>query len=192
MHVSVVKGEVMKVRSLVLLILLIVSPSVIAQSSGAPEAQHFNISSLNTAFAVQGDFVGEYRVYPDRIEVRVTKADISISEHCPYKGRRLLSGIKFGLAVKTEDRWKIATAAPEVTLERVMNPGDTYNLGELGELYFYIPKDDSLVLSKHWLVVQMADTALDLPDEKRRQGYAYAHSRCDIFAHDKSCAKNAP
>ena len=178
----------MKVRSLALLILLIASSSVIAQNSGAQEAHFFRISSLNTAFAVQGDFEGEYRVYPDRVEIRVTKADISISEHCPYKGRRLLSGIKFGLAVRTEERWKIATAAAEFPLERVMNPGDKYNLGEL---YFYIPKDDSVELSKHWLVVQVADTALDLTEEKQRQGYAYAHSRCDIFAHDKQCAKNA-
>ena len=179
----------MKARSLALLILLIASSSVIAQERGTPEAQSFSISSLNTAFAMQGDFEGEYRVYPDHIEMRVTKADISISEHCPYKGRRLLTGVKFGLAVKTHNKWKIATAAQEFTLEQVMNPGDTHNLGEL---YFYIPKDDSLAMSKHWLVVQMASTALDLPEESQRKGFAYAHSRCDIFAHDKQCAKNAP
>jgi hypothetical protein len=54
-----------------------------------------------------------------------------------------------------------------------MSPGDTHNLGEL---YFYIPRDDSVDLSKHWLVVQMTDTAIDVPEEKRRKGYAYAHS----------------
>ena len=182
-QLCVMKGEVMKARSLALLILLIASPFAMAQDGGAPEAQPFVISSLNTAFAVQGDFAGEYRVYPDRIELRVTKADISISEHCPYKGRRLLSGVKFGLAVETDDkRWKIETAAQEFTLERVMSPGDTHNLGEL---YFYIPKDDSVDMSKRWLVAQMADIALDVPEEKRGKGHAFAHSRRDIFTHNK-------
>jgi hypothetical protein len=173
----------MKETSFALLILLITSPFAVAQVGGAPETQPFSISSRNTAFAVQGDFEGEYRIYPDRIELRVMRADISISEHCPYKGRRLLSGVKFGLAVNTDGkRWKIATATPEYPLDQMMSPGDTSNLGEL---YFYIPRDDSIDMSKHWLVVQMADTAIDVPEEKRRKGYAYAHSCRDIFTRDK-------
>lgn len=173
----------MKERSLALLILLIAFPCAAAQDGGASEARPFSISSLNTAFAMQGDFEGEYRIYPDRVELRVTKANISISEHCPYKGRRLLSGVKFGLAVNTGDkRWKIAAAAQEYFLEQVMSPGDAHNLGEL---YFYIPRDDSVDVSKHWLVVEMADTVLDVPEEKRSKGYAYAHSRRDIFTCNK-------
>ena len=172
----------MKEKSLALLILLITSPLAMAQVGSAPEAKPFTISSLNTPFAVQGDLAGEYRIYPDRIELKVTRAEISISEHCPYKGRRLLSGVKFGLAVKTDDkRWKIATAAPEYFLDQVMSPGDSHNLGEL---YFYIPRDDSVDLSKHWLVVQMSDTAIDVPEEKQRKGNAYAHSCRDIFTRD--------
>ena len=173
----------MKEKSLALLILLITASFAAAQVGGAPESQPFTISSLNTPFAMQGDFAGEYRIYPDRIELRLTKADISISEHCPYKGRRLFSGIKFGLAVNTDGkRWKIATAAPEYFLDQVMSPGETHNLGEL---YFYIPRDDSIDLSKHWLVVQMSATAIDFPEEKQRKGHAYAHSCRDIFTRAK-------
>jgi hypothetical protein len=59
-----------------------------------------------------------------------------------------------------------------------MRPGDTHSLGEL---YLYIPIDDSIDLSKHWLVVRMDDTVLDVPEEKWQKGYAYAHSRRDVF-----------
>jgi hypothetical protein len=173
----------MKQGLLALAVLLVISPLAKAQSGGSTEARRFSISSLNTAFAMQGDFEGEYRIYPDRIELKLTKANILISEHCPYKGRRLLSGVRFGLATSTEDkRWKIAEAGQEFFLEQVMSPGDMHSLGEL---YFYIPKDDSIDLSKYWLVVQMKDTVLDIPEEKRRQGYAFAHSCRDIFTQAK-------
>ena len=169
----------MKEKFLSLLFLLIVSTLAMAQDGGAAESRPFTISSLHTAFGMQADFAGEYRLYPERIELRFTKMNISISEHCPYKGRRLLSGIKFGLATNTvEGRWRIANTAPQFYLEKVMSPGDTH---DLGELYFYIPRDDSVDLSKHWLVVQMADTAIDVSEDKRRRGYAFAHSSRDIF-----------
>jgi len=132
---------------------------------------------------MQGDFDGEYRIYPDRIELKVTKANISISEHCPYKGRRLLSAVKVGLATGTDaGRWKIVRGSQEFLLEQVMSPGDRHSLGEL---YFSIPKDASVDLSKHWLVVQMEDIVLDVPEEKRRKGYAFAHSGRDIFTQAK-------
>ena len=173
----------MKQGLLALVVLLIISPLAKAQNGGSPEAHPFSISSLNTAFAMQGDFEGEYRIYPDRIELKVTKANIRISEHCPYKGRRLLSGVKFGLATSTEDkRWKMVDAGQEFFLEQVMSPGDMHSLGEL---YFDIPKDNSIDLSKHWLVVQMEDTVLDIPEERRRKGYAFAHSCRDIFTQAK-------
>lgn len=152
-----------------------------AQDADVPETHPFAISSLNTPFAMQGEFEGEYRIYPDRLELKITKADIRISEHCPYKGRSLLSAVKFGLATSIDDkRWKIAIAGQELLLEQVMRPGDLHSLGEL---YFYIPIDDSIDLSKHWLVVQMTDTVLDV--EKPQKGYAYAHSCNDIFTRKK-------
>lgn len=162
-----------------LVVLLAVSPIVNPQDAGGPVAKPFSVSSLNTPFAMQGDFEGEYRIYPDRIELKITKANIRISEHCPYKGRRLLSAVKFGLATSTENkRWKIAHESPEFFLEQIMSPGDQHSLGEM---YFYIPRDDSVDLSKHWLVVRMEDNVLDVPEERKRKGYAFAHSCRDIF-----------
>src|SRR5687767_7693215 len=169
-RLCVVKGEAMRQGFLALVVLLSISSVAQAQDAGAPDAHPFSISSLNTAFAMQGDFEGEYRIYPDRIDLKVTKANIRISEHCPYKGRRLLSAVKFGLATGTNgERWKIANTGQEFFLEQVMRPGDLHSLGEL---YFSIPIDDSVDLSKHWLVVQMQDNVLDVPEEKRRKGYA--------------------
>jgi len=163
------------------MVLLVVASSAKAQNANTSDGIPFHISSFNTPFALQGNFEGEYRVYPNRIEIRVTKADIRISDHCPYKGRRLLSAVNFTLATSVEDKkWKIVYPGQQHLLELVMTAGDAANLGEL---YFNIPIDGAIDLSKHWLVVQMNDTALDVPVEERTVGYAFAHSSRDIFRH---------
>lgn len=165
---------------LALIVLLLISSATKAQDLAEPTVQPFRISSLNTPFAMQGDFEGEYRIYSDRIELRIIKATILISDHCPYKGRRLFSSLKFGLATNTaEGRWRPTSWSQNFVLEEVMSPGDQVDLVELS---FTIPKDKALDLSKHWLVVQMADTALDLPGRKLQEGYALAKSCRDIFA----------
>lgn len=170
----------MNTKMLALVVLLAFPLTARAQDAGVPEARAFHISSLNTPFAMQGEFKGEYRVHPGWIEVRVTQADIRISEHCPYKGRRMLSALKFALATSTDNnRWKVARAGQEFILGRVLRPGDTHSLAEI---YFHIPIDDSVDLSKHWLVVEMEDNVLDVPEERRRKGYAFAHSCRDIFS----------
>ena len=168
----------MKSAFLALMILLMVSPLALAQS-GDSESHSFVITSLNSAFGVQGVFEGEYRVLANRIQINLKKAEIRISENCPYQGRRLISSVKFGLAVSTEDnRWKIARASGnEYRPRRIMFPGDTY---DLGTLYFEIPLEETDDLTKHWLVVQMEDNALDAQDEERA-GYAFAHTCRDIF-----------
>lgn len=157
-----------------------VLPVVKAQDADVLKAGSFHISSLNTAFAMQGDFEGEYRIHPDRIEMKVTKADISISHHCPYKGRRLLSAIKFMLITKTEDgRRKTTSSGQEFPLRQVMSPGDSH---KIGEMFFDIPINGSVDLSQHWLLVQMEDITLDEPEEGPTKGFAYAQSRKDIFS----------
>jgi hypothetical protein len=148
------------------------------QDAGVPEARPFSFSSLNTGFAIQGEFEGEYRIYPDRVVVRVTKADIRYSEHCQYQGRMLLSAVKFGLGANVNGGWKFAHAGQAALLGQEMRPGD--RLG-LVELHFSIPTGAEVDLSQHWLVAQMEGTALDVPAEKRRKGHAYAHSDRDIF-----------
>jgi len=169
----------MKRSLLALGVLLVMTGTATAQDAGEQEAQVFSISSLNTPFAMQGEFGGTYRMYPDRIEVRVTKANILISDHCPYKGRRVLAAVKFGLATRTDSvRWKLARAGQQVFVGHVMSPGDSHTLGEM---FFLIPLDDSIDLSKHWLIVRMEDNVLDVPKEEKRTGYAYAHSSRDIF-----------
>lgn len=170
----------MKLLFSTLMILLVASGSTKAQGVTLPEARPFHISSLNTAFAMQGDFTGEYRIYPDWIEVKVTKTNIRVSDHCPYKGRRLLSAMKFGLATNTDGKkWKIAHAARAVVLEQVMRPGDEHSLDEL---YFHIPIERSMDFSQHWLVVQMEEVSLDVAEENHPKGHSYAHSCKDIFS----------
>jgi hypothetical protein len=162
-----------------LAVLLTASPLAEAQSPSQSESHPFSISSLNTPFALQGDFEGEYRVYSDHIELKVTTATILFRRDSPYKGRSLLSSLRLGLATRIDGNgWKPANMGQEVSLEQMMRPGDVYSLGEL---HFYIPIDGSVDLSKHWLVAQVEDIVLDSPGEEGLRGYSFAHSARDIF-----------
>ncbi|HYE63954.1 MAG TPA: hypothetical protein VD966_00135 [Pyrinomonadaceae bacterium] len=169
----------MKFLLIALVALLPLCPAISQAQDSTEPAVPFHISSFGTPFAMQGDFVGEYRIHPDSIEVAVTRAVIRISDHCPYKGRRLLSSIQFGLSTETEkQRWKIASKSEEFLVGSVMSPNDEYTLGPA---HFSIPKETSTDLSKHWLVVQLEDVVLDVPESKQKKGYAFAHSCRDIF-----------
>src|SRR5687768_1303195 len=97
------KGEIMKYLLFTMLALSSLSTAQ-AQQDFSPEAQPFYISSINSAFGVQGKFEGEYRVYPDRIKLKVTKAEILVSRDCPYQGRRQISGLRFDLARRLENK----------------------------------------------------------------------------------------
>jgi len=158
-----------------------------AQQDFSPEPQPFYISSVNSAFGVQGKFEGEYRVYPDRIKLKVTKAEILVSRNCPYQGRRQISALRFDLAKRLENKkWNSIKGGQDFFLNEVMNPGDKITFHDL---YFDIRFDALTDLSQHWLMVQIEDTALDVPEERLRKGYAFAHSSCNLFSHKAVEAK---
>ncbi|HZJ45345.1 MAG TPA: hypothetical protein VFD63_16340 [Pyrinomonadaceae bacterium] len=50
-------------RHSLLLVLLLLAASTMAQTSVSSESQAVKISSLNTPFAVQAQFSGKFRVY---------------------------------------------------------------------------------------------------------------------------------
>jgi len=165
--------------TLVAMLLLLCPLAAQAQDSVAPLAVPFHISSYDTAFAMQGDFEGEYRVYPNSIEVSLSKAVIRVGTHCPYKGRREFAALQFMLATTRPDgRWKLDLKSQPYLVKRIMIPGDEYSLGSL---HFSIPKDETTDLSQRWFVVQMEDLALDLPKDEDPAGFAFAHSSRDIF-----------
>lgn len=164
--------------ALVVALLLCAAGDVKAQAAGEPEAVPLRISSLNSPFAMQGDFEGEFRVYDEGVEVRLARGLVRISDHCPYKGRRVFGALTFALATATEKGWKMVSASPKFWVERVMLPNDEYQLGPIS---FWIPKEADVDLSKHWLVVRMDDIALDVAGKEPRDGYAYAQSCRDIF-----------
>ena len=157
-------------------------PETLAQDVSKPVAVPFRFSSFDTPFAMQGDFEGEYRVLPDSIEVRLTKASVRISLHCPYKGRREFAALRFVLAShKPDGKWDMVFKSPKLPVGWIMKPGDEYTFE--GDLHLSIPKEPTTDLSKHWFVAQMDDMVLDLPgDEARRPGYALAMSCKDIFS----------
>lgn len=165
----------------VLSLLLLCQPPALAQKVVAEgEAIPFHISSLDTAFAMQGEFEGEYTVHPKSIRIRLTKALVRIGRHCPYKGPREFHAVQFGLATLNEEgRWKSVFKSRKYTVRRIMMPGDEY---EFYGVEFVIPKRAATDLTRHWFVVQMDDLIVEGPTEDGTvEGFAFANSRRDIF-----------
>jgi hypothetical protein len=161
-------------------LLFLCQPRARAQAVSDYEPVPFHISSLDTAFAMQGDFVGEYTVYPEGISVRLTKALVRIGTNCPYKGAREFRAISFALAtLNDQGRWKMDLRSLKYTVARVMRPGDEYRLDGVE---FFIPKRLTTDLSKYWFVVQMDDWVLNPPaGDEPSEGFAFANSCRDIF-----------
>jgi hypothetical protein len=162
-------------------LLILCQSSARAQAVPEYEPVPFRISSLDTAFAMQGDFEGEYTVYPEGVGVRLTKALVRIGTHCPYKGAREFRAISFALASLNDNgRWKTDLRSLKYAVGRVMLPGDEYRFDGVE---FFIPKRLTTDLSKHWLVVQMDDWVLNHPaGAEPKEGFAFASSCRDIFA----------
>lgn len=177
-------------KSLLVALLLLCPAAALAQEVSdalahdvsKPVAVPFHFSSFGTAFAMQADFEGEYRVFPDSVEVRLTKAVVRIGTHCPYKGRRDFNGLSFTLASeKPNGKWNMTFKSPKLPVGWIMRPGDEYTFE--GDVHFSIPKEPTTDLAKHWLVAEMEDIVLDLPNgEPVRPGYAFAMSCKDIFS----------
>lgn len=163
------------------LLLLASRPAGAGAQSAARQNVPFTVSSLGTPFGVQVKVEGTYTVNETYVEVSVERALIYVSEHCPYKGRRFVNTLSVGLATSTpRGRWETENRGLPVFVERVLGPREEYSLAGL---HFQIPRNEGADLSKRWLVVETEETALDLPDHRRDvKGYAFAHSRRNIFA----------
>lgn len=163
------------------LLLTLGTPALYAQD-GAEEspAVPFHITSIDSGFGMEGDFVGEYRVLADSVRVRLTKAFVRISMNCPYKGLREFQAIRFVLAKEKPDgKHEMAFKSLKLHVGKVMSPGDEHTLDGVE---FTIPKDAETDLSKHWLSIQMDDLVLNHPTKGGpSQGYAFADSCKDIF-----------
>ena len=164
--------------TLILTVLLLGMSATYAQSADGPVARPFHISSLGSADGVQGEFEGTYRVYDSSIEVYVSKATLSVSEHCPYQGRRRINYIKFGLWNEEASKWKVENSATPLYLYAIMSPREEQLLSDLR---FSLPKESTLDLARRWLVVEIQEDALDFPIEDRKRGYSFVHSCPDIF-----------
>jgi hypothetical protein len=158
------------------------------QLAAEPEARPFHISSRGTAYGVQGEFEGTYRVTESSVEVYVSKGTLYVSEHCPYQGRRMIDYIKFGLWDEDAARWKIGNSAPPLYLYVVMSPREEH---AVSDLHFSLPKESDLDLSKRGLVVEIEEDDLDDgPLVAGRKGYAYVRSCMDVFVERDSVASD--
>lgn len=125
-------------------------PAVPTETSSAPIP--FAISSLDGGFSVTGVFQGTYRVTPRFIEVDVTAAEIHVTP--PDRTPRGVAGIRFGLARPTADgkAWEPVGLVDAFTVNQRFEPGATHVLPPAS---FRIPIDESVDLSRHWIVVQL-------------------------------------
>lgn len=163
---------------LVLTLLLLGTSAAYAQTVAESETKPFHFSSRGSAFGLQGEFEGTYRVYDLSIEVNVTKATLYVSENCPYQGRREVNYIKF--ALWNPEIPKVENSARPIYLYLVMSPRQEHILTDL---HFSLPKESTLDLESRWFVVEMEEDAVDLPPmDKEKRGYAFAHSCKHIFA----------
>ena len=161
------------VLRLVFTSLLLSTSAAYTQSTGELEERPFHISSRGSAYGVQGEFEGTYRITDSSLEVYVSKGMLYVSEHCPYQGMRRINYIKFGLWNNDAAKWKVENSAPPLYLYVVMSPREEH---AMSDLHFSLPKESALDLAKRWLVVEIQDDALDveLLDEGNK-GYAFVH-----------------
>jgi hypothetical protein len=164
---------------LIFTFLVLSVPAAYAQSAGEAEGTPFHISSRGSAYGVQGEFEGTYRVTDSAVEVYVRKGALYVSEHCPYQGRRKINYIKFGLWNQEASGWRVENSAPPLYLHVVMSPREEH---PLSDLHFTLPKEAAPDLAKRWLVVEIQEETLDAPDRDGKKGYAFAHSCEDIFS----------
>lgn len=162
---------------LVFTLLLLGISTVYAQSVAESETKPFHFSSRGSAFGLQAEFEGTYRVYDSSIEVYVSKATLYVSEHCPYQGRRKVNYIKF--ALWNPEIPRVENSGKPIYLYVVMTPRQEHILADL---HFSLPKESTLDLERRWFVVEMQEDALDLPPMEEKKGYAFVHSCKEIFA----------
>lgn len=164
----------------VIFALLSVVTFVQAQTNENAASGTFKVSSLNDGFfAFVGEFEGNYRVFPERVEVEVTRGKIILRDISAYRGQRELKGLSVGLAGANEKRWKVAYDSEPLKIDKVMTPNIEH---QIENTKFIITKDPTIDLSQHWLVFTMSGRMLDSANPAENQiGTTYAHSSRNIF-----------
>lgn len=167
--------------ALVGLVVILVGLAGVPASRAAEEPQPvpFRMTSIGGPFGLQADLEGVYRVYPDVVVVTVKRGRVLASDHCPYKGRRLVRSIELGLAVDPGDcTFKFVGLSEPASVDRVLRPSEEV---ELGAATFRIPVGAPFDLTKCWMVAQLEDATLDAPMQPGTIGLAYVHGDRDMF-----------
>lgn len=120
------------------------------KSSSNSQPVPFYVSSLDSSYpfpdmAMKGTFEGEYRVFPDYVEVIVKKG--TIYNHLPNKKSTYLRSLNFFINYySTPQKWeKFPDSRFEVLQKNRLNYGESYTFTNIR---FVIPKSSSTELSK--------------------------------------------
>jgi hypothetical protein len=168
--------------SALLIVLSFFSSFIIAQQTDEARPVSFKMASVK-GFSMQGSFKGEYRILPDSIELKIIKGDILLADNAPYRGSRLLDHLTFGLATLTKDGKGFQTVktsrSKPLAIKEIMRPLDKHSFANV---YFSIPKEKSMDLSKVWIVATMTVDILEpYQGMKQKTGVTYAHTCQSIF-----------
>lgn len=137
----------------------------------------FNISSMNSGFAITGIFQGEYRIYNDFIEINFVKSKFLSNNNLENKRKRLLKSMTVGLGKNLPDgKWDMTNHSLSYLIDKPIDLSESYNMENIK---FLIPKDLNIDLSKNWIIIQLEITELE--GATNQIGYVYAHSNKDIF-----------
>jgi hypothetical protein len=170
-------------------VLLLANSFAQAQPARDSAEKPFHISSKGSAFGVQGEFEGTYRITDYSIEVNVSRASIYVSDHCPYKGRRRINYFRFGLGSNYPGKPRSQFAALPEYLYAIMSPRDEY---ALSDLHFSIPKAVDLDTANYWLMVEIQEDALDLTFDEDSRGYAFVRGCREMFVNNNCASLNKP
>ena len=164
---------------MLIVVVLATAHFALAQDVGE---QRLKMSSIGSGFGVQGEFIGQYKIEQDAVQIILFETSLYVSENCPYKGRRGILQLQFSLAEETspEGRWKLSSKSEPISLGIIMSPGDKRQLGPLN---FRIPIKANVDLTTRWLVVEIQEETMDpIPGRVGlSRGFSFAHSCKNIF-----------
>ncbi|HEX8550744.1 MAG TPA: hypothetical protein VF681_04240 [Abditibacteriaceae bacterium] len=152
-------------------------PPVSTQPAG--KVIPFHANNWDSAFGVQHNVVGSYRVFPDRLEVHITTISLRLNKKLKLAVPRYLHNFYMGVAVPLDGaRWKIARPSEAVALGFTLSQGDEAIRENID---FTIPLDGTISGSKSWLVCTAVESLSTDSSSKASVGYSHSHSNTNLL-----------
>jgi len=121
-------------------------------------------------FSTVGQFEGTYQVQPGYIELNFARADIQLLGSANNLRPRLVTELKIALAkTAPKNAWDAGEKYPFASVNKLLQVGERLQLAPAS---VRIPINDSIDLSRQWLVVQITEVRTDTPNSAKPSGQA--------------------